>query len=616
MSDSPLRNDAGRQDYNIHECVLNIFRCLLADVRELSKVPLGSPDDMTYDWVLKEGPKLDKELLQWIEGAGELPAFPEWIKPLSDAFVSSMDPKILGWLRQLLLFCYKIEQEPTNEQLQNAQKAFEDTDECIDIWNQYFTETDNSVLFSSARQIMGRIIYGINWSEILPSHGPGAVYPPSLPSKKSKFSTYYPTIVEKYPFDYNFLAMPSFWVSELVEKDECFLEASDIVARLVAVPKDSRGPRLICVHPKEAIWVQQGCRRLLEQAITSPRAETFGKINFQDQSVNGALALSSSMSREYVTLDLKEASDRMSCELVKYLFGAYAYSWISCSRAVKVRLLDNRVIKLRKWAPMGNALCFPVQSLVFYSLVRAGIRCRYGVNCTDVYVFGDDIIFPSKFYDGVISALVRSGLVPNRSKTFMSGFFRESCGVDAFKGFDVTPHRLRRIDASSVSGSTSLCTLAKAMRIDGYFLASDAIYRYVSRYHGPLHISNNLWCQGIHRYENVDFAALLQMEPSIRFNRRFQKWESACLLVGGAVCRIPVGAWWHLQDSLLRLEHRAPGAISDRGLEYAVPHRVRSKRGWTDVQMTSTAIGELRGLADAVRHQLGPVTAEGSSYEL
>jgi len=153
------------------------------------------------------------------------------------------------------------------------------------------------------------------------------------------------------------------------------------------------------VHPAESIWIQQGQRQLLESRIES-HPLTKGKIAFTDQTVNGKLALSSSKTREFCTLDLREASDRISCSLVKALFGPHTYEWMSCSRATHVKLLDGRVIELKKWAPMGNALCFPVESLVFFSLVVAGIRSHYGENCNDVYVFGDDIIFPSKYHNG------------------------------------------------------------------------------------------------------------------------------------------------------------------------------------------------------------------------
>jgi hypothetical protein len=602
MIKSRRRSIADGQGDPTHRYVLNIFSCLLADVCELSDVAISPPDDISYDWVLKEGPKLDKDMLMYIEGTGDQPVFPEWLLPLWDKFRSGLDPKILRYIRQILLFCYKIESEPTNEQLKEAQKAFEQTDASIEAWNIYHSGSDSRVLQASARQIIGRIIYGINWREIRPSHGPGAVYPPEKPWNKSRFSHVYTTIDEKYPIADYFCALPNYWDSVLVLGDKYWTSSSDIVARLVAVPKDSRGPRLICVHPKESIWIQQGCRGLLERAITSPRSESFGRIAFNDQTINGALALSSSLDREFVTLDLKEASDRISCELVRSLFGNYAYSWISCSRANKVRLLDDRVIELRKWAPMGNALCFPVQSLIFYALVRSGIRCRYGLDCNDVYVFGDDLVFPSKFYDGVLSALIRSGLVPNRSKTFRSGFFRESCGVDAYRGIDVTPHRLRKIDHTSVSGAMSLCTLAKAMHMDSYRLTADALYSYVSQAFGELPLGNNPDAQGIYRYISVGLGDLMRSAACIRFNRRLHKFETPCLLVGGSTIAASNGSWWNLQDSLIRLAS-TQGVLSDRGLEYAVPHRVLSKRGWTDALWTSESPASEEARAVAAKHR-------------
>jgi hypothetical protein len=567
--------------------VLHAYKCLLADICELSNTPLGAPDDITYEWVLKEAPKLDKQLLCYIEGSGTLPEFPEWLQPLWSQFASTLDANFLRWIRQLLLFCYKIEIEPTHEQLQTAQEAFEGTDRDLAAWDTRNSTQCDQVIQTTARQIIGRIICAINWKEVLPSHGPGAVYPPAKPSAKSAFYTVYRAIDPMYPYCEYFCGLPNYWDSIAVLGDKYIGESSEIVARLVAVPKDSRGPRLICVHPKEAIWIQQGCRRLLERAITSPKSQAHGRINFSDQKVNGRLALESSRSREFCTLDLKEASDRISCELVRSLFGDYAYSWLSCSRATSVRLLDDRVMPLRKWAPMGNALCFPVQSLLFYSIVRSGIRCHYGENCNEVYVFGDDIIFPVKYYDGALNALIRSGLVPNVTKTFRHGFFRESCGVDAYCGKDVTPHRLKKIDVDSVSGAMSVCTLAKALRVDGYRLTSDYLYRSVSKCHGRLPLSNNHNTQGLHRYEDVGLDVLLKYEPTVRFNRKIHRWETKVLLAGGLQEKVHIGDWYHLQDSLLRLARLGPTDVTDRGLEYAVPHRMRLQRGWTEAYYAS-----------------------------
>lgn len=315
-----------------------------------------------------------------------------------------------------------------------------------------------------------------------------------------------------------------------------------------------------------------------------------------DQTVNGKLALQASKSREFVTLDLKEASDRVSCALVQSLFGDYAYGWLSCSRADSVQLLSGRIIKLKKWAPMGNALCFPVESLVFFSLVVAGIRSHYGENCNDVYVFGDDIIYPSRYHDGVITTLITYGLIPNGGKTFNKGFFRESCGIDAYKGTDITPLRLRKDNVNSLSAIESQLSLAHRLRQKGFDRVASFLYkscrRQLNEHWGIyLPISNSLDNAGFFEYQNIPFAELLLREPSIRFHGSWHRWGAKRWAATGQQHAVHYGDWYHLQDSLLRLERKfqrsriGDDAPSDRGTEYAFPRRTRLECGWLSYQL-------------------------------
>jgi hypothetical protein len=57
----------------------------------------------------------------------------------------------------------------------------------------------------------------------------------------------------------------------------------------------------------------------------------------------------------------------------------------------------------------------------------------------DVRIFGDDIIAPSDRVVDIIRSLEMLFLKVNTQKTHYHGFFRESCGVRAYKGVDVTP---------------------------------------------------------------------------------------------------------------------------------------------------------------------------------
>lgn len=572
---------------NSNDCILiEVYKRLLVDIIELSGVSLDAPDDISYDWVLIEGPKLDKQLLNYIEHNGLMPSFPEWIQPLWNRFLISNEAPILMYLRQLLLFCYKAEFEPTNEQLKEAQAQFEETDASIEVWDAYFKSRPPCFTHATARHtiitLLRETVNRNKFKDITPSHGPGAVFPHQYPWEKSKFLTLYPSIQEYYPYDQFFCGLPSFWKEVMVDEISGELqECQDIVANLVAVPKDSRGPRLICVHPSEAIWIQQGQRLVLEAAISMSNL-TRGKINFTDQTVNGSLALSSSATREYVTLDLKEASDRLSTTLVRYLLGETLFGLLSCSRANKVKLLDGRVIELRKWAPMGNCLTFPIQSLIFWAIVRSSILCRYGENCNDVYVFGDDIIYPTKYHEGVLQAIICSGLIPNSGKTFAKGFFRESCGVDAYRGIDITPLRARACNVNATQGAIAYLDLCKRLRTRGYRFCTAYIYARISEVFGRLPLCNNPDAVGFFEYVQRDGLALIATEATTRYKRGHQKFGVRCLVVKGCLMTSFKHDWYHVQDSLIRLAHMHQ-EYSDRGTEYPIPYRTQLCYGWADI---------------------------------
>jgi hypothetical protein len=554
-----------------------VYSHLLVDMSRLSGVPLRAPSDLNMSWILKEGPALDKELLQYLEGLANWPSFPEWLSPLAEAFRSSDRGDLLRYLRQCLLFGYKLEFEPTNEQLKEACASFVETDRSIGIWNEVFQkETENhNPFYRLVRSYVSRVTAKCNFLDIIPSHGPGAVYPRKDPSVKALMSSIYVSIQEYYDY-WEYMNLPFEDLNTILSRD--VLEIDRITCNLTFVPKDSRGPRIICVHPAEAIWIQQGQRAVLERAITNALGH---RINFRDQGLNSGMALKASIDREYCTLDLKDASDRISLKLVEYTFG-WNSRYLMAARAHFVHLPGGRIVRLEKFAPMGNCLTFPVQSLLFYAIVRAGIMCQYGENCTDIYVFGDDIIFPSKYHSGVVRALTRCGLVTNSGKTFHRGFFRESCGVDAYHGVDVTPLRWKRWDVSSFPDSISMCALAKNLRLRGYEETASALYHMIGRRYGTLPISNNPNGSGIYEYADVDFGYLLR-NSIVRYDKKLHKWVTP-ILRGVAVLDSNISHdRRHVLESILRLTRMGVAEFGQSEPGYAVPHRLREQRGWLDV---------------------------------
>lgn len=216
-------------------------------------------------------------------------------------------------------------------------------------------------------------------------------------------------------------------------------------AELCFVPKDSRGPRVISKEPLHLLRAQMGVETVLKDILEDG---TQRRINFRSQGINQELARRSSQDKKHSTMDLKDASDRVSNDLVRFLLdGTPLGTFVQRIRSTHVRLPSGDIHRLKKFANMGSGVCFPILSLVVYlagvvacKLAGAGSYERAGQS---VYVYGDDLIVPSYAWTQTHYVLEALGLKVNTSKSFTLGNFRESCGADYMGGVDVRPVRLR-----------------------------------------------------------------------------------------------------------------------------------------------------------------------------
>jgi hypothetical protein len=129
---------------------------------------------------------------------------------------------------------------------------------------------------------------------------------------------------------------------------------------------------------------------------------------------------------------------------------------VQACRSTHADVPGTGVIPLAKFASMGSALTFPIESMVFLAITiqacsgfresQDGHLLREAVTrlSDDVRVFGDDIIAPQHMARTVASHLESYGLKVNRDKSFWNGKFRESCGGDFYAGTDVSVVRVRQ----------------------------------------------------------------------------------------------------------------------------------------------------------------------------
>jgi len=360
-------------------------------------------------------------------------------------------------IRQLTLLFSKVNMDCKPSRVAKAYKGFVECEQEVEAkrelvnWSS-FTRV-RTLLFGSAFSRMDFEIYSGN---IFPKHGPGATADSLVGNQKYR-QTEWPWRLERY-FPCGEMILPNWsWFDQL--NDVNFLEpGNERPVKVIHVPKTMKSPRIIAVEPTAMQYAQQGVLRVFRDCIKGSNLDTF--IGLDDQTPNQRLAALGSLTGELATLDLSEASDRVSLDAVSALLSDHRHlhdAVMSC-RSTSAQMPSGEVIPLAKFASMGSALCFPMEAAVFLVAVFVAIEQDLGRPLTKqdiksylgrVRIFGDDIIVPVDHVRSAIRQLEAYGLKVNERKSFWNGKFRESCGKEYYDGMDVSIVRCRRSLPSS-----------------------------------------------------------------------------------------------------------------------------------------------------------------------
>jgi len=216
----------------------------------------------------------------------------------------------------------------------------------------------------------------------------------------------------------------------------------DIVpgSRLSFVPKTTEISRTICTEPVCNMLFQKGIGKVLEERLQ----QVLGIDLKVQPDKNRILARLGSKDDTFGTIDLSSASDSMSLGLVREMFPRHVVNMLELARSPVTTLPGGAKVELHMVSSMGNAYTFPLQTLLFSSLVYGVYRALsidldrpFRQSLGNFAVFGDDIIVVRKAYDLTCRMLSICGFSVNVNKSFNEGFFRESCGRDYWCGDNV-----------------------------------------------------------------------------------------------------------------------------------------------------------------------------------
>nr|APG77052.1 hypothetical protein [Beihai levi-like virus 10] len=306
-------------------------------------------------------------------------------------------------------------------------------------------------------------------------HGTGSVSDMRRGENKYSFPSWPPRLSSVFPYE----AFGSHDLSATHHGNECQ------PSKLIAVPKVLSRPRLIASEPTCNQWCQQITRYWLLDRLEHTKLSAF--IDLRDQSKSQRMVSKSSRDRELATVDLSSASDRLSLWVVERAFRKNR-SLLAALQAHRTPFIKDATgvtdfcVPLKKFASQGTAVTFPVQTLIFLCCAAAALGCE---SLSDLHrsfrgkvrIYGDDIIIPRKGYDNLKILLDHLELEVNVDKTFSQGFFRESCGLDAYKGADVTPIKPQILNVTGPESLLALIDSSNNFFIKGYWRTGDYIAR-------------------------------------------------------------------------------------------------------------------------------------------
>jgi len=368
--------------------------------------------------------------------------------------------------------------------------------------------------------VLSHISYGLDAAfvdasrQALPKHGPGATADKLWSNAKYKDRTWLRRWNGIFSWEelYGFSTIHQAEGTGISPRDE-------LPVKVISVPKTAKGPRIISVEPTAMQYAQQLVSRRLSEAFNQCGLSV--QFNLNDQSVNQLLAKQASKDGLNATLDLSEASDRLSSKLVRFIFARNPVirKQIFACRTSRARV-GKLLIHLYKYASMGSALTFPLETYCFYAISVAAVyrylsdsASKWGKRVNShtiaktamkqVFVFGDDIIVPSASVEIVMDYLEAYGLKVNRNKSFWKGLFRESCGFDGYRGSKVTPVYCRELAPCSLRDAkqfVSWVSMANQFHTSGLWSVAEKIREHVDSIHKLPLVGPNSQALGWHHY--------------------------------------------------------------------------------------------------------------------
>jgi len=387
-------------------------------------------------------------------------------------------------IRQLTCVFEKIALECTEHRTRKAMQGYVQIESDIRTvdrrWGDFsqLTQLRNSfsMLFGDSIDRVNQDLRLSRYDRFMPKHGPGNTADRLVGNQKFYTASWTSRLESILPVGE--FVIPNWRYRRDLRGIDIRDPGGELPVRVTPVPKNLKTPRIIAIEPTCMQYAQQSIlRAILDSFEQDPFLREF--VTFKDQRPNQLMALQGSLDGSLATVDLSEASDRVSNQLVRYLLAPWPdfLEAVDASRSRTADVPGYGEVRLAKFASMGSALTFPIETMVFLSIVFNRLRASSphlrleplkGVALRKVRAYGDDLIVPIDLVRDVVSDLESLGFKVNKGKTFYSGLFRESCGKEYYAGQDVSIVKLRTVIPTTRRNASEVVAMV-AFRNQLYF---------------------------------------------------------------------------------------------------------------------------------------------------
>ncbi|DAD50442.1 RNA-directed RNA polymerase [ssRNA phage Gerhypos.2_7] len=412
----------------------------------------------------------------------------------SGLLVDAPSHDAIFFVRQITLLYKKVLNPCSDARERKAYEQYINCEKEVRDWSDAASERDLSrfdrvsdLIWGPIGSMLDLLVYA---GSLRPRHGPGKTADRTTGNGKYDCGTWHTRLEEHFPSgDFR---IANYGFSEVLQ-GVTFLEPdAETPSKVVSVPKTLKTPRIIAIEPTCMQYTQQALMEAFVEALEGCDILK-GAIGFTDQVPNQELARLGSLDQSLATIDLSEASDRVSNLLVLRMLKNFPHlsGAVQSCRSVRADVPGYGVQLLSKFASMGSALCFPIEAMVFLTVICCGYEQELNRPLTKsslseflakVRVYGDDIIVPVKYVRSVVDSLSLYGFKVNAKKSFWTGRFRESCGKDYYGGSDVSVTYVRRnipLQPSDVSGMISTYSLRNQLYKAGLWKTVEILDRHL-----------------------------------------------------------------------------------------------------------------------------------------